>query len=130
MADRHLNIDSEILKQVQDDTLVGGHDKIRDTYFPCRKRFVKNDSIRDIQLHTIQSIIEASCRTCFGISETIPVPELNQNNQFLLSDYLKLIHHFLIFPHEIPSSLCHQQYAADDNIYWRHFQSRKKDARA
>ena len=31
VADRHLNIDSEILKQVQDDALVEGHRKIGDT---------------------------------------------------------------------------------------------------
>jgi hypothetical protein len=49
----------------QDDALVGGHDKIWET-FSMRRRFGKNESIRDINLHTIQSTIEASCRRANG----------------------------------------------------------------
>jgi hypothetical protein len=49
----------------QDDALVGGHDKIPETYF-MQERFGKNDSIRDIHLPAIQPTIEASCRRANG----------------------------------------------------------------
>ena len=65
MADRHRNINLEILKQVQDDALVGGHDKIRETY-SMQERFTKNDSMREIHLPAIQSTIVASCRRASG----------------------------------------------------------------
>ena len=51
---RHLNINKEILKQVQDDALAGGYNKIQETYKKL-SRFHKNNSLGDIQLPIIQS---------------------------------------------------------------------------
>ena len=65
MADRHLKMDWEILKQVQDDALVGGYCKIQNAY-SIQEHLGNNDSLRVIHLHTIQSIIEASCRRANG----------------------------------------------------------------
>jgi hypothetical protein len=58
---RHLKINKEILKQVQDDALVGGYGKIKE-----------NDFIRGIYLGETHHPFEASCRRANGGSASQP----------------------------------------------------------